>query len=574
MRQRKQLVFAGVFALMLSSCTSGAGENASDAGSRQVLSPTQAAEIDAGPHLKVTLGVGAVDREAILSATPTEVEAPRLPGFIAAAPPVEIAVSVPLAKPVRLTFDGVGGPVGTVPVLLHYDGAVGWYPVEVGEAPGAIVADRMALSPFATGWITSAAEWLRDRAVGKTAPPTCGSPPPKWAQPTMARSDMTTGCVTDNSGRVELRVRNNRGLPVEVSVPRGVAYADVQGQSETVRKIVRDYVGGDKVVLMPGQDVTMGWARPSEDTQITVQTEFTAGTILPGLAMELLGLNDSTSLAALAYFLADCGDAKTLVLDAPDSSDALGVLIQTLVTCTAQAVTSPGGAAAAAVSAVAAANGRDQATVVADREFSGKVDKLANGLRLFGKFVKIYTAAKLVAALAQVVVDNTSPTLDRAFILNLGGSVSAQRVATFTGYGGVTVGMTKQQAVEKSSTPLSEHQIGPCTYLTDSGGDRTGGLSILLNRDGRVIGIRVPAKARTDKGIRVGSTYAEAEAAYRGSPIERDADAGGYHLLVIGPGGAIGFHSMDEAGPVESIVVGREDYAKGFELCSDSEPPN
>ncbi len=107
----------------------------------------------------------------------------------------------------------------------------------------------------------------------------------------------------------------------------------------------------------------------------------------------------------------------------------------------------------------------------------------------------------------------------------------------------------------------------------DSGGDRPGGLSILLNRDSRVIGIRVPANARTDKGIRVGSTYAQAEAAYRG-PTERDADAGGYHLLVTGPAGVIGFHSLNEAGPVESIAVGREDYAKGSELCSDSEPPS
>ncbi|WP_155848820.1 hypothetical protein [Amycolatopsis vancoresmycina] len=545
-----------------------------DAATRQTVSPARGAELEAGPHLKVTVGAGAVDRDAIVSVTPAGVEAPRLPGFTSAAPPVEIAVSAPLVQPVRLTFDGVGGPEGAVPALLHYDAVVGWYPVEVGETAGPIVAERTALSPFSTGWISSAAEWLRDRAVGKASPPTCGPPPPQWARPAMAKSDMTTGCVTDNSGKVELRIRNNRGLPVEVVVPRGVAYADVQGQNETVRKIIRDYVGGDRVVLMPGQDVTMGWARPSEDTQVRVQTEFTAGTILPGLAMELLGLDDSTSLAALAYFLADCGDAKTLALDVPSSSEVLGVVIKTLVTCAAKAVTSPGGAITAAVSAIAAAYGRDNATVVADREFAGKVDKLANGLRLLGKFVKVYTAVKLAAALTQVVVDSTAPARDRAFVLNLSGSASAQRIATFTGYGGVAVGMTKQQALDKSSTPLSEHRIGPCTYLTDSGGDRPGGLSILLNRDGRVIGIRVPANARTDKGIRVGSTYAQAEAAYRGRPTERDADAGGYHLLVTGPGGAIGFHSLNEAGPVESIAVGREDYAKGFELCSDSEPPS
>jgi hypothetical protein len=78
------------------------------------------------------------------------------------------------------------------------------------------------------------------------------------------------------------------------------------------------------------------------------------------------------------------------------------------------AVTSPGGAIAAAVSAIAAAYGRDNATVVADREFSGKVDKLANGLRLLGKFVKIYNALKLAAALTQVVVDSAPPARVRS----------------------------------------------------------------------------------------------------------------------------------------------------------------
>jgi hypothetical protein len=133
--------------------------------------------------------------------------------------------------------------------------------------------------------------------------------------------------------------------------------------------------------------------------------------------------------------------------------------------------------------------------------------------------------------------------------------------------------MTADEALAGSITPLIKQTVGPCTYLVDRGGQRFGGLSVLLNRDGRVIGVTVPDNGRTDKGVRVGQTYASAKAAYVGSSMETAPDAGGYHLLVRGHGGAIGFHSETLSDPIVQILIGREDYASGWELCSDDEPP-
>lgn len=293
-----------------------------------------------------------------------------------------------------LTFDGKGGPRGALPALLHFDAATGWCAVEYGDVEHGVVARRTSLSPFLAGWFTYGLRWLGDRVEGRTDPATCPSAAPKWVSLTRAKVDVTTSCLSNNNGRAELRLRNNRGLPIEVGIPAGVAYAAVAGQSEPVRKILRGYLGGDKVLLLSGQEVTNGWQRPRADAVVTVDAGFTGASVLPGIALELIGADDAESLAAVAFVLARCAGADELLLDA-----LVGTLVKQLVTCFAKAAVSPSGSIAVAVSAIAAAYSQDKAVVTSDRQFAGK---LASGLRLLGKLVKFYTVAKLAVRSASL----------------------------------------------------------------------------------------------------------------------------------------------------------------------------
>jgi hypothetical protein len=129
--------------------------------------------------------------------------------------------------------------------------------------------------------------------------------------------------------------------------------------------------------------------------------------------------------------------------------------------------------------------------------------------------------------------------------------------------------MTLAQAQAAAPRPVQPDVIGPCTYLVEAGGDRLGGLRVLFGRNGTVLGITAPDDAKTDTGIGVGGDFADVRAAYPGHPTEEGVSVGGTYLPVSGPGAsAIGFRTRDR--PIDTIAVGSPDFARGYELCSDS----
>ncbi|AUI57274.1 hypothetical protein [Amycolatopsis sp. BJA-103] len=419
-------VVAVALVLAVSGCTSAPAASAFGE-DRKPVSPSTGATVDTAPHLKVSVPEGAVDRPATLSVVPTDVPPPERPGFVLASPPVEVSVDAPLSRPVRLEFDGAGGPPGALPVVLHHDPGTGWYPVEAGDPGKPVTADRTSLSPFALGWITDAVGWITDHLVGRGGPPSCPAGAPPWARMAASKVDLVTSCLTAEGDKARLRVRNNRGLPLELTVPPGTSAISVDGQPEVVRQVLGSLLGPDKVLLLSGQELVLDWARPARETRIAVRAAFSATSVLPGVAAEALGADDSSTLLALATFVVKCSAAQNQTLRSLGSPELLGAALQVLIDCLGP-LTTPAGAAAAATSAVAALNGISESIAVSEKGFAVQVDKVANGLRVVGKILKFYTIAKLVGALGQVAADSGTSDADRTIQLTLSGSGAGAKV--------------------------------------------------------------------------------------------------------------------------------------------------
>ncbi|MFI5560674.1 hypothetical protein [Amycolatopsis japonica] len=423
----KRFAVAGAVLVLATSGCTGGPVTGPIGDSQKPVTPSNGATVDTAPHLKVSVPEGAVDRRATLSVGPTAVPPPQRPGFVPASAPVEVSVDAPLSRPVRLEFDGEGGPAGALPVVLHHDAETGWYPVEVGDPGKPVRADRTTLSPFALGWITDATGWITDHLVGRSGTPSCAAGAPSWASMAAPKIDLVTSCLTADGDNARLRVRNNRGLPVELTVPPGASSISVDGQPEVVRKVLGALMGGDKILLLSGQELVLDWARPVRDTRIAVRAAFSATSVLPGVAAEALGADDASTLLALTTFVAKCAAAQDQTLRSLGSPELVGAALQVLIDCLAP-LTTPAGAAAAATSAIAAVNGVSESIAVSERGFAIKVDKVANGLRTVGKVLKFYTIAKLVGALGQVAVDSGASEVDRSVLVTLSGSGAGAKV--------------------------------------------------------------------------------------------------------------------------------------------------
>jgi hypothetical protein len=563
--------------VLAAGCTDPPRTPAAASDDRVEVLPTQSATATRD-HLRVTVPEGAVEQTTTLALEPAELRPPERAGFTSAGPAVEVSVGVELQKPVTLTFDGLGGPADGIPVIYHYDAQVGWYPIEAGDPGGAVTTGRLQLSPFAFGWISTAADWLGDVLVGRQAPAKCSRPAPAWASLVPPKIDITTACLSDNpegtTSRAEVRIKSNRGLVLEVAVPAGVAYAAVDGQSELIRSAVRGYLGRDSVLLLSGQEMTVGWRRPEKDAAPKLVAGYSPDAILIGVTLELVGIGDSDTFGALAAFFASCANVDELALDMSSSQDGIQPILDILGSCLLDAVTSPGGAAAAAVAAVAALNRVDGVYAAGDKLFATQIDKFAGVLKVAGKALKWITIGQLAIRLGQAVLaDRGAGPQDRTTSVKLSGSLTERRLVTFNGYGGIRIGMNHAQAVAAAPEPVKDARYGPCDYLVEADEIRADGLRVLFGSRGAVLGIDVPSGGRTDRGIAVGSSMASVRSTYKDLPIEEGESVAGHYIIVTGPTGtSIGFHSVD--GPnVETMTVGIPDFARGYELCSDSEPP-
>jgi hypothetical protein len=177
---------------------------------------------------------------------------------------------------------------------------------------------------------------------------------------------------------------------------------------------------------------------------------------------------------------------------------------------------------------------------------------------------------------------------DTALAVSVAATGSAGQAATFhfDGYGPLLIGMTEQQALAASPVPLVAYlQTGTpsgdsgCTFyaerdIVDRDGDVARGVQVTV-KDGLVVAIDafLATTARTDRGIRRGSTVEEVLAAYP-EPHTQGPSHGGAVLAVTGPGGHdLGF-ALDDAGEtVIGIGVGNEGYRPGMELCGGPDVP-
>ncbi|MGQ0832279.1 MAG: hypothetical protein ACT4OV_11425, partial [Microthrixaceae bacterium] len=301
-----------------------------------------------------------------IAAVDTDVEHPDLDWFDSAGGPVDLVIDGEVASPLTLTFDGSSGPEGSIPVILRYDKAEGWYPIGVAGDDGLAAVERETFSPLSWGWARlqdlsetisgSARNLLGDRHD----PPHCSAGPPSWFAVDAPAIDVVHVCATanidsdDGSDRGEARVVNNRGVILEVQVPAGADYAWVDGQPDSIRAATRAFTARDSILLAPGQLMTVGFAQPVKSAYTPLRVDHSGSAVAATVLLEVIG--DTGAYAAVYQALARCGAAPE-PLDVRLRGDDLGDVVSIGLACFTNLASDPQSATTLAAEAVAAMNG-------------------------------------------------------------------------------------------------------------------------------------------------------------------------------------------------------------------------
>lgn len=324
-------VSLSLLVVLLSACSGPAG----DAGGSRGTALGTPARHDVDATTQQELPVGAADTAPLIldvepgdftepgsiSATPTDLAGPADAAWFRPSGEVTgIDVTATLAHPLTLKFAAGADHADAVPVIWHRDDQLGWSPIAAGDAGGVAEADRDRFSPHVWGW-ADATKWLDDVTTkalnalrGRTTPPDCGTTPtPKWAAFTAPTLDVLLTCATTNSRtgkeRVEVELKNNRGLVQQIRIPDGVDYANVEDQPDYVRKLVRQMTGGDDVLLPPGKRLSIGFTRPTADREVAVNPQTSNLALGADLLVQLNGLaaeQGSDALPVALLELAAC----------------------------------------------------------------------------------------------------------------------------------------------------------------------------------------------------------------------------------------------------------------------------
>ncbi len=404
------LVFAVALSLLATACTSSpdtlqtplaSGPENQRQEQEMALASGVPTTIDIGSGMSISVDEDDLAGPGVVRTRRVDVELPEIAGFTPAGTPVEIDFAAKLATPVTLSFEGANGPKDGVPVVYRLDPDLGWYPVAFGELGTPAVGERKFFSVHVPGWLNPR-QWM-DSAVGRfrgrTDPPTCGDDPPPWATVSQPPVDILLACGTSNDAddgaeRVEARIKNNRGLMSQVTLPPGLDFAFIEGQPEVTRAAIRRLAGDRDVALLPsGSFMSVGFRRPASSTtqSITpmpsqlamIMDLFQVATDLPGNQQALASMH----IAALA--LENCGLARRTLFDQPDSLGDFASLATETGTCLISFARDPGKAATIAAEAVAAVNGVDVAVATGDGAFASQVDSLAGALRAAGSLINV-----------------------------------------------------------------------------------------------------------------------------------------------------------------------------------------
>lgn len=330
---------------------------------------------------------GAIRSVDDLTIIPVEVDPP--PVDVLVGGPVDGTRTVDGGNTVVFDLDLGEPPTPDAAAVLYRHDTTGWYPVDAA-ADGHIQHARTELSWFAWGWIETLADGITNIVNAmfglRSDPLTCDGPP-DWADFTPGVVDVVHSCATTNTAdgveRVEVQLRNNRGVFVEVTVPDGVAYAFVEGQPDPVRAIVRTFTGRDSMLLEPGQFASMGFTQPSPQRVVPIRVDLSAASLLATTLIKSVEevLVDSDRWLAVPALLSSC-DLGPRMTDLTPELDGFGDLVARAARCIPELLTDPGRVAQIAAETVAAINGVDVSLVHSDRAFARQLDRMRGLLRV------------------------------------------------------------------------------------------------------------------------------------------------------------------------------------------------
>jgi hypothetical protein len=379
------------------------------------VTPETQVAIPVVPGATLTVSPGDFTEEATVSIALSDAPPVGFGWFTPVGDPVDIDVSSQPAAALELAWDGgPDAPLDAIPVVLRHDDTLGWYPVASAPQVGAPAeAGRTAFSPHAFGiiedWADAIATGTRTALGDRSEPLTC-SGPPEWVDFTVPAQDVVHACATTNVDqgtgveRVEVRLRNNRGIAVEVLIPDGAAYAWVDGQPDLLREGWRAVSGRDSVILPPGVTMSVGLTQPARSgiTQITVT--YSSLAILTTLLTQAAAADADTWYGILAV-LSSCSPHPALMATAHDGVDALVEGAKVLLVCAQNLLTDEQATATLAAEFVAHVSGVDPATAVSDASMAPKIDKLAGNLRfLGGALATVSLSSKVLDAIADAYV--------------------------------------------------------------------------------------------------------------------------------------------------------------------------
>ena len=433
----RPLVVLCLLLVTLSACSPEAPAPSPSPSGGQSSSLAEATSVDATTRLDLPVGgtsqhpllirvqPGDFSGPGNIRSLPFTSDRPEWPGYTPSGSPRDITIAAPTTKALEISFAGDPARLDVVPVIWRKDSEGGWYPIAMGDPGEAAVGRRSSFSPHDSGfvdvedWLAGIARWAR----GRTEPPRC-RPAPDWVDMIEPTLDILLACVEPNSAgsveRAEVKIKNNRGTIRAIAIPADIAYADVEGQPEPVRKLVRSLASQRDLVLLPaGDELRVGLARPATARDVEMAPSVSALALASELVVQLADLaNQRGSVALLPALinLAGCSGLKSDLVTGvlPDSPPALGELTRDVANCLSE-LADLKKAVAVAQSVVAATSGVPLITVQSDAAFNSKVEHAAGRLNLAGRLAK---AAKVVdlARLAYILWESVGEELGRATV--------------------------------------------------------------------------------------------------------------------------------------------------------------
>lgn len=437
-RRRCMTAAASVLTLAVTAaCTSGASLANSrgsagmryDANSHAVLALSKDA-----PTFQLTVSPGDFSGAGQVKVGSSSTPPPTLPGFTAAAGPVDVHVTGPLKEPLLLSFGAGTSHPGQLPVLLHYSGST-WNIVAIGPDGGSVAAPRRVFSPYIAGWLSEQplldaldiplVEKVGQWAKGRTSPPTCTSPPPKWAARNDASDDVLLYClegVPGHSEKARIKVKDNRGLAVQLALASELTDVDVEDQPSLVRALVRTMTEtSNGIVLGSGGTMTVTVTQPDTHVRTVVLDPQLSGTALAiELITQVMDLPLRKAAATVQGFiqLVGCFGVKSeyLVGALPSSLDAAKSFILSVAKCAAKVATNPALLTQLSYFVTSKQTGRSVEDLQADPAVNAQVEEVGGKLAKGGVVMKALGEVAAAATLTKLGVNvygAIKETLDR-----------------------------------------------------------------------------------------------------------------------------------------------------------------